>query len=258
MTGTAQDFPYTQFEKVGAEYRLTVGAYPLHYFHFQHSSDLRSYITVDMALGTPGPTFGYTPAPGTLRGFFRAQAVAGWAPGDADDDGIDDLYELTHGLDPLNAADASFPSLEHPGMTHLEFYRARYGLTRVTEFYSHETSVYNDTFGISVEVSVFNFPNTTGFSVEAISAEVSLFNFPTATGFAIEAMSPEVSIFNTPAFAGPSVEAISAEVSIFNTAVVSGPGVEAISPEVSVFNSFVVTPTLGAIAVEVSVLNSTP
>ncbi len=232
----AQDFPHTSFHKVGNGYQMSVGQLPSYYFEFQHSADLHSYITVDMALGAPGPTFSYTPAPGAQRGFFRAKAVDEWSPGDADNDGIDDLYELKHGLNPMNGADAAFPSLESPGMTNLEMYRSVYGLTRVTEYYSAETSVFNSTFGISTEVSVFNFPNATGARVEAISAEVSLYNTAAFTGAAIQAASTEVSVYNTPAFTGPAQEAVSAEVSVFNFYTAT-PAARAISLEVSVLNT---------------------
>lgn len=236
VPAVAQDFPHTSFHKIGDGYQMSVGQLPSYYLQFQHSEDLRSFITVDMALGTPGPTFSYTPAPGTQRGFFRAKAVDEWSPGDADNDGIDDLYELKHGLNPLNVADAAFPSLESPGMTNLERYRSVYGLTRVTEYYSAETSVFNNMFGISTEVSVFNFTNATGASVETISAEVSLYNFPRPSGFSVEAFSAEVSLYNTPAFTGPSQEAVSAEVSIFNSYTAALP-TQAVSQEISVLNT---------------------
>lgn len=231
-------FPYIDIQKAGPEYQITVGELPLHYFHFQHSTDLRQFSTIGASLGTPAPTFGYLPGIGETRGFFRAEAVSAWSPADVDQDGMDDLWELLNGLDPLDPADAGQPSTPHPGMTNLEAYRFRFGLTRVTEFYSVETSVFNSTFAISEEVSVYSFPNSTGFSMEALSAETSVFNFPAASG--------------------PVVEAVSVEVSVFNTAVFTGPNLQAVSPEVSIFNSFVVTPALQAVSLEVSVLKSLP
>ncbi len=278
MKGRALDFPSTHFEKIGDEYRLTVGAYPLHYFNFRHSMDLRRFSTIGIALGTPSPIFSFTPPPDALRGFFVAEAIDGWSPGDADSDGLDDLWELNHGLNPLDAADAGLPSPLQVGMTHLDYYRSYFGLTRITEYYSAETSVINRPFAISAEISLYNFPNFTGASIEALSSETSVYNFPVTTGASIEALSAELSIFNTPAFtgagiqalseeislfnapvfAGPSVEAISAEVTIFNTPPFVGPSIEAVSPEVSVFNSFVITPTLQAVSIEVSVLKTTP
>ena len=212
----AQPFPETIFQKVGDEFRLTVGELPFHYFGFQHSTNLRNFSTLDMALGQPAPTFGYLPGPGETRGFFRAEALDGWSPGDADRDGMDDMWELINDLDPLDAVDAHFLSTMHPGMTNLECYRFRFGLEPVTQFISAETSVFNSTFAISSETSVYNFPNTTGFSVEALSAEVSLFNTPPDTGPSIEVISVETSVFN--AFSvQPPPYVLSHEVSVLNT-----------------------------------------
>ncbi|MEZ5386191.1 MAG: hypothetical protein R3F13_11815 [Prosthecobacter sp.] len=211
-------FPWIDIQKTGEAYQITVGELPLHYFHIQHSTDLRQFSTIGAGLGEPAPTFGYVPGVGETRGFFRAQAISSFSPSDLDNDGIDDLWELLNGLDPLNPADAGLPSAAIPGMTHLEAYRFTFGLTRVTEFYSVETSVFNSTFAISAETSVYNFP----------------------------------------VFTGPSLEAISAEVSLFNTPPDSGPIGEALSSEVSVFNSFVATPALQAVSLEVSVLKSLP
>jgi len=231
-------FPGIEIHKAGEEYQITVGELPQHYFHFQHSTDLRQFFIIGAGLGTPAPSFSYLPGIGETRGFFRAEAISAWSPSDVDHDGMDDLWELLNGLDPLNPADAGEPSTLQPGMSNLEAYRFRFGLTRVSEFFSAETSVFNSTFAISSETSVYNFPNATGFSVETLSAETSVFNFSAATGASVEAVSAEVSLFNTTAFTGPSVQAI--------------------SPEVSVFNSFVPSPVLQAVSLEVSVLKSLP
>jgi hypothetical protein len=189
-------FPEIAIHKSGEEYQITVGELPLHYFHFQHSTDLRQFSTIGASLGTPAPTFGYLPGIGETRGFFRAEAVSAWSPADVDQDGMDDLWELLNGLDPLDPADGGQPSTPHPGMTNLEAYRFRFGLTRVTEFYSVETSVFNSTFAISEEVSVFNTPPNAGPAIAAISTEVSVFN-----GFSIQpaahALSIEVSVLNS-------------------------------------------------------------
>ncbi len=256
-TAAAQVFPHSAIQKTGARYQITVGALPDHYFHFQHSTDLRQFSTIDAALGAPAATFDYLPAVGEMRGFFRAEAISVWSPSDVDQDGMDDLWELLNGLAPVDPADAGEPSPLQPGLTNLEAYRLRFGLTRVTEFYSVETSVFNNTFAISDEVSVYRFPHTTGFTVEALSAETSVFNFPPVTGASVAAVSAEVSLFNTAPVTGPAVQAISPEVSVFNSFALT-PTLQAVSPEVSVFNSFVVTPALQAVSPEVSVLKSLP
>jgi hypothetical protein len=250
-------FPYT-FTRVGSEYRLSLSAYDRYYFGFLHTGDLQQpFQAIKMALGTPAPIFGYTPATGEFRGFFRAEALDLFGPNDTDGDGIDDVWELKNGLDPLNPADALLPNAIDPSKTNLEYYREHFGLTRVTGFYSREVSIDNHPFAISDELSVFNFPLVTGISVEAITKEVSVYNFPSFTGASVEALSKEVSIFNVPAFTGASVEAMSKEVSIFNTPAPTVPSVEAISKEVTAFNSPAPTgPSVEAISDEVSVFNS--
>jgi len=268
-----QAFPFVFFDKAGEEYRLTVGPSPLHYYRLQHSDDLRQFSMLGMAQGMPGPVFAHTPPPGTLKGFYRVQAIEGWAPEDTDLDGMDDLWELQNGLNPLDAADAAHPSAPNPAQSNLTYYRERFGLARVTEYLSAETSVYNSPFAISPEISVYQFPNLTGASLEAVSAEVSVYRFTNATGASIEAVSAEVSIFNTPplaitlgaisselsVFNTPPLtiipEAISAEVSVFNTSPVTVMP-EANSPEVSVFNSYTPPATTLAISPELSVLKN--
>ena len=81
-------------------------------------------------------------------------------------------------LDPIDPAGALLQNTTNPGMTNLEYYRNRFGYSRVTNFVSPEVSIYNHPFAISQEVSVYNFPNTTGVTREAISAEVSVRNTP--------------------------------------------------------------------------------
>ena len=205
--------PFT-FKRVGGEYRLGLGPQQYYYFGFQHTVDLNQpYNTLKMALGVPGPVFGYTPGVGETQAFFRAEAIDVWSPRDSDGDGIDDLWELQNGLDPLNPADALLPNAHDPGKTNLQYYRDHFGLVRVTEFYSTETSVYNHAFSISTEVSVFN-NGVNGFSIEALSQETSVFNFgPPAP--AIQALSQETSVFNYGP-PSPSIQAISREVSVLN------------------------------------------
>ena len=269
----AQAFPFIFFDKAGEEYRLTVGPSPLHYYRLQHSDDLHNFSMLGMAPGTPGPVFAHTPPPGTLKGFYRVQAIEGWAPEDTDLDGMDDLWELQNGLNPLDAADAAFPTVSNPAQNNLAYYRERFGLVRVTEFISAETSVYNSPFALSSEVSVYHFPNFTGASIETLSDELSVYRFVNDTGASIEAVSAEVSIFNTSplaitlgaisselsVFNTPPLtiipEAISAEVSVFNTSPVTVMP-EANSPEVSVFNSYTPPATTFAISPEVSVLKN--
>ncbi len=50
----------------------------------------------------------------------------------------------------------------NPAQSDLAYYRKRFGLVRVTEYLSAETSVYNSPFALSSEVSVYRFSHATG------------------------------------------------------------------------------------------------
>ena len=256
------DTPYT-FGRFGGEYRLTLETKVGYYFGLSASPDLgRSFTNIALALGDPGPTLIHHPEDAETQFYFRFEPISVFAPRDSDRDGMDDLWELTHGLNPLDPADADKPSPNFAGLTNLEEYRHRFGLnSEKPQYYNREVSLFN--FGaptarfeaISREQSVFNFgsppfriealgrelsifngerPPTAAFP-ESYSREVSLYNFG-APPFGIEALGREVSVFNgeRPAIAGYS-EAYSREVSLFNFGAPSAI-VEAISREVSVFN----------------------
>lgn len=250
-------FPYA-FGRVGAEYQLTAGTgYTFYYFAFEHTVDLlRPFSTLALALGSPAPAFGYTPEADDPRGFFRLAAIDIFSPRDTDGDGMDDLWELTQGLDGMDPADALLPSTLDPSKTNLEYYRTRFGLSKVTQFISEEVSIYNQGFAFSPEVAVFNFPNASGVRLEGVSPEVSVFNTAPFTGFGSQAFSQEVSVFNTAAFTAASVQAFSPEVSVFNTAPFSGAETQGFSEELSVFNASIPTgPATEATSSEISVLN---
>lgn len=236
----------------GGSFHLSPGAATLHYYSLEHSADLQGFSVLKMALGTPAPVFTYTPQAGEGRGFFRAQLTDVFSPGDADHDGIDDLWELQHDLDPLAAADALQPSTQDPARTNVEYYRGIFGLARITEFYSTETSVQNRPFAISNEASVYNFVALN--TVHTISSEVSLYNFSSAGDPPVSAWSAEVSLFNS--YGVPPVAQIhSDEVSVFNAYGVQ-PVAQVHSDEVSVFNGYGIQPTPQAISSEVSVFNT--
>ena len=264
VASRADGFPYT-FTKVGPEYRLTLQSDPEHYFGFQHTGDLlQPFSTLKMALGNPGPMFGYTPGQGESRAFFRAEGISVFAPRDSDGDSMDDLWELTHSyLDPLDPTDAAKPSPNIPGFTNLDEYRFLFSYDAdKPQYYGREASVFN--FGaptaafeaISREQSIFNF-GTAFYSVEAVAREVSVFNgehVPIA-GYP-EVYSRESSIYN---FGSPlfSMEATGREVSVFNGEHVPIAGYpEIYSRETSVFNFGVPTASIEAISREVSVFNN--
>jgi hypothetical protein len=265
----AETVPYTSFTKVGDEYRLTLPTNPIFYYGFQHSNDLRHYAMQQMAMGSPGPTFGYTPAAQEFRAFFRARRISVAEPEDWDNDYLDDVWEIQHPyLNPLDPNDAFQPSPEPDagGRNNLDYYRWKRGIIALKEAISREASIFN--FGeptarleaISREASVFNFGSPPA-NVEAISPELSVFNGeggPPTSNLA-EVYSREVSIFNFDVPPGEvhSVDAISQEVSVFNG---EGPPTSSIaevySREVSTFNFGQPSAGVEAISREVSVLNT--
>ena len=262
----AADFPFTFTRTPAGEYRLTLEQNSAVYFGLQHTTDLQSFGTIKMALGTPGPIFAYTPLPAETRGFFRLEGISVYAPRDSDFDGMDDIWELGHSyLDPLNPSDAPLPSPNLSGKTNLEEYQLHFNYSSAKpQYYSREASVYN-----------FGAPR---FSMEAISREVALFNFgsPLAN---MEANSREVSVFNGEAlpiagypevysreatlynFGSPltTLEALSREVSLFNGEQIPLANYpEIYSREVSIFNFGTPIHSLETISREVSVVNNLP
>ena len=263
LSARAADYPYT-FTKVGPEYRLTLEQNSAVYFGFQYSPNLVvPFATAKMALGTPGPVFAYTPLPAELEGFFRVNGISVYAPEDSDHDGMDDIWELQHGLNPLDASDAAAPSARMPGLTNLEEYRLRFGLgNQKPQYYSREVSLFNyganRTEAVSREVSLFNF-GAQWSSVEALSREISVFNgeAPPIAGYP-QIYSREVSLFNFGA-QWSSVEALSREVTVFNGEAPPIAGYPQIySREVSVFNFGSPIHSVEAISREVSVFNNIP
>jgi hypothetical protein len=254
------------FGQFGDEYRLTLESKVGFYFGFQASPDLsQSFTNVAIALGDPGPTLVHRPEDGETRFFFRFEPISVFAPRDSDRDGMDDLWELTHDLDALDPADANQASPNIAGLTNLEEYRRRFGLSAERpQYYSREVSLFN--FGvptarfeaISREQSVFNF-GSPPFRIEAVGRELSIFNGerPPTAGYP-EAYSREVSLYN---FGSPPfrIEAIGRELSVFNgerPAIGGYP--EAYSREVSLFNFGAPTARVEAISREVSVFNDIP
>lgn len=219
-----------------------------------------------MALGVAGPTFGYTPGPTERSGFFRARGISVSAPEDSDNDGMDDVWEITHtGLDPLFANDANLASTEPDalsGESNLNYYRRKLGIVPLKQVYSREVTTFNFGVGFSAvealsrPVSVFNGQSIPFGAGEVYSRETSVFNFGSPL-VSTEAISRETSVFN---FGSPlaSVEAISRLVSVFNgQSVPTGVG-EVYSREVTAFNFGAPTATVEAISRAVSVLNTAP
>lgn len=264
---SADSIPFT-FTKVGPEYRLALPTDPKFYYGFLQTQDLlQPFVIRQMALGSPGPTFGYTPGVDEPKGFFRARSISVSAPEDWDNDYIDDVWELQHPyLDPLNPNDAFQPSPEPDagGRNNLDYYRFKRGIIALREAITREVSIFN--FGapssaqeaISRETSVFNFGSPLA-AFEAVSREVSVFNGESVpTSNIPEVYSREVTTFN---FGSPpaNIEAISRELSVFNgESVPTGDIPEVYSREVTAFNFGEPTAPIEAISREVSVLNTEP
>jgi hypothetical protein len=106
---------------------------------------------------------------------------------DTNQNGIDDGYEVNHGITNANQASgftSDFPNNSGAPLTWLQVYRANFGQNR---------ALYD---AVSRETSAFNFGQATA-NYEAISREVSAFNFGQGTAN-YEAISREVSVFNQP------------------------------------------------------------
>ena len=139
----AQDFRITSVS-LDAQGRAQVG----------HAADDQSYYVlyrggavdavntpVDLALGVAGTGQLLDPAPVTGRSavFYRVRSIAAGQPSDLDGDGIDDVYELRHGLflDALDAADGA-ADFDGDGVSNADEYRGASdpavadALTRVT------------------------------------------------------------------------------------------------------------------------------
>lgn len=192
------------------------------YYFLEDSLDLETFDPFSMALGDTASVWEMNITPELPTRFFRATGISVFAPNDMDGDGIDDMYELRHPLlDPLNPHDAQMLDPEGGGLTFLQVYRQRFGLS------SNPAQVY------SREVTSFNF----GAPLEAaLSREVVLFNFG-APLFTLEARSREITIFNGDG--GPAIDGFpmvhSREISAYNFGEAPQPG-EVLSRELSVFN----------------------
>ncbi len=235
---------------------------PGSYYLLEHSNDLVTWGPADMSAGVPSTL---DISPGVTQGFFRAIPYSKYAPLDTDGDGIDDLYELNHNLDPLDPSDGSHLAPGGGGMTNYQVYLSLFRISsyRILQRESREVSVYN--FGSptavfeanSREQSIFNFGSPSA-TVEANSREISIYNgqaVPVSDLAQIESREWSVFNFNSPS---ASYEAISREVSIYNGQAIPVSDLAQIeSREVSVFNFGSPSATVEAISREISVLNFT-
>jgi hypothetical protein len=197
--------------------------------------------TTPVVISFPSNAPPYQTAPVYAQDFFAGLALSIYAPQASLGDGIDDVFKLDLGLNPLDASVAgSFSGYNGVGgvpLTWLQYYNQVLG-RGVTNgvAYGREFSVFNfgapfanfDALSREVSVLIAQMP-------DAVSREVSLYNggdIP-VNG---DAVSREISLFNTtPPTA--NYEAISHEMSVFNTTPPTA-NYEAVSREVSVQNTF--------------------
>ncbi|WP_309399272.1 hypothetical protein [Cerasicoccus maritimus] len=254
-----------EISRAGSEVTVTLENTSEFYYGVEFSEYLGDFETIDMALGSPAPSFTYDRTGVDANWFFRGQPISMFAPQDADGDGLDDVYELQRPyLDPLDPADALEESPIFAGLTNLEAFLLLYGLDdNAPQVYSREVSLFN--FGASIggeyatisrEVSLFNFGDS---FANYYSREVSIFNGeqPAIAGYP-QSYSREVSVYNFGA-AAYSIETLSREVSVYNgeqPAIVGYP--QSYSREVSVYNMGAPIYSIEAVSREVSIYNDIP
>jgi len=202
---------------MGSEIRISVEPSVGFYYRFRGTADLRSQLLdVGMVFGHP-PSLIYSPLPGNSMFFFQAEGISVFSPRDSDLDGMDDLYELGQELDPLDSSDAEELSPHIAGLTNLDEYRLRFGLSSAKpQYYSRELSAFN--FGaarndaLSREQSVFNFGGS--LTLGLLAREITVFNGerPPIPGFR-QIYSREHSVFS---FGAGFFLTNSREVSVFN------------------------------------------
>jgi hypothetical protein len=118
-----------QLEANASDRLLTLSVAPHHYLYFelQHSTNLVDFLPRDFGRGQQGATWGVGLDDSPSLGFFRVKGISILSPHDADRDGMDDLFELEQGLDPLDPADASLLAPGADGLTWFQAYHKTIG-----------------------------------------------------------------------------------------------------------------------------------
>jgi hypothetical protein len=229
------------------------------YYLLEYSTDLLGWQPATMSLGIRSVVdIQNSPE----LGFFRAAPLSKYSPLDSDGDGIDDVYELNHRLNPLDPTDGTSLAPDGSGLTVYQTYLKLFGIQsyKILQRESREWSIFNfgsgmDFEAVTREASVFNFGSPSA-TFEATSRTVSLYNGQAVpVSDLLQRESREWSLFN---FGGPSaaIEAISHPVSVFNgQAVPSSDLLQRESREWSLFNFGSPSAALEAISREISVLN---
>jgi hypothetical protein len=232
------------------------------YFILERSAQLPQFLPSSIASGNSNALWEIG-VPSVGHEFYRVHRASVFDPLDSDGDGIDDLWEISHGLNPLNASDALLDPDQNGLSFYQEYFRERFGQGPEAQFFSHELSTFNfgqPTANVEVfakAVSVFNGEHLPSDGAQEVYArEVSAFNFgqPFST---FDQLTREVSVFNFDPPSAP-VEASSKEMSVFNGEQHPLAGIQEIySRELSTFNFDQPTAPLEAITRPLSLFNNT-
>jgi len=169
----ADDTPVSfSFSLEGSALTLDFGLVPdLRYYYILDSGPTLAGFTPQKAVYGGGPHIWHFSIATTVGPamFWRVRQVPVTAPLDLDGDGIDDLFELTHGLNLLDPADASSPS----GLADASGQPLNW-LAAYHYYFTDHIQIFNQ---VSREISNFNFGQPAA-KHEALSREISSFNTP--------------------------------------------------------------------------------
>lgn len=152
----------------GLELSFTLQPDNKNYYILDQSTDLTDFSPMDTSFGGGTDAWAFTvPTAASETMFWRVRRVPVTAALDLDGDGIDDAFELSHGLDPLDPSDATLDSglvdTSNKTLNWLEAYR--FYFTKLLKIFDASTQ----------EVSIFNFGQSAA-SFEALTQEFSVFN----------------------------------------------------------------------------------
>lgn len=231
------------------------------YFVLHQSTGLPFFDAIRFEFGSTGALWEFQAD--ETQAFFTVTSVSIYAPTDSLRDGIDDLFKINQGLNPLDPAvagsNSGFTGEGGLPLTWRQYYQQRFNrLPRLKEQWGRETSVFN--FGIasarleafSPELSVMNGELPPSFIAEAYSRETSVFNFGRDSSNT-DTLSRELTVFNFGEASAPQ-EALSREVAVYNGASLPVSAMqETYSRPVSVFNHGAALFAHDAVSREVSV-----
>ena len=234
----AEQLSLLPYAVTNQQLQFTVGADTNAYFVLQRSLALPRFDAYAIGLGLTNNLWTHPIIGTNTNAFFRLMTVPVETPVSSLDDGIDDLFKIRLGLNPLDPFLAGSYSGFYDGrgepLSWLQYYLRQFpGF--ILENYSREYSVFN--LGVptaryealSRELSIYNGESPAFVTVppEVYSREVSVFSFGLSFGSA-DAVSREYSVFN---FGVPTAryEALSRELSIYNG---ESPAFVTVPPEV--------------------------